>query len=377
MAAFTVRLWPAGVANHTLSDIAAAFGLSRAETQLMFASQAATDGISALAAWKAKFTTTQAPSLALLTEKNRVPAGQQPLGKLPEYLSLLEAFVDGSRNLFALSPNNPILIEDIRDAHRILSCASRQATRAVKTTVKASPAPQRERSTSVKAPLASGKPPSTPLRRDLEVSPPRHRPRLQIPKQQPEPVINKRVDLHVIWDNPPSEIPPATAQKFLANIQLILQTWVDFERWIKSNYNIASSGLQTIQYLAHTMPSVKPFTRFDLTDFDLAEDSWELALSAASRMGLLMVLFKTKSVVPPVSEPESTTVPEVPTVGAGSMVDGDGEEDQDQDQDQDQNWVEIVREVRQRKRTREAPSCSLGPKDPVKVKTSTSASPGL
>lgn len=209
---------------------------------------------------------------------------------------------------------------------------------------------------------------STSLRRDSEVSPPRHRPRLQIPKQQPQPVIEKRVDLHVIWDNPPPEIPPAAAQKFLANIQLILQTWADFEHWIKTNYNIAGSGLQTIQYLAHTMPSEKPFTRFDLTDFDLTEDSWELALSAASRMGLLMVLFKTKSVVPPVSEPELTAVPEVPTVGAGSIIDGGGEEDQDQDRDLD----ETVREVRQRKRTRRAPSWSLGPKDPVKVKPSTS-----
>lgn len=53
--------------------------------------------------------------------------------------------------------------------------------------------------------------------------------------------------------------------------------------------------------------------------FGVAGDSLERALSTASRMGLLMIVFKTAPVVPAVSEPESTALGS-PTTSARPMV---------------------------------------------------------
>lgn len=80
--AHTSRVWPARASNFTTLDITTAFGITKTEVQTFLASQAVTDSVADSVAWKAKYSTTQAPSLAQITTKNVSPAGQPPLGKL-------------------------------------------------------------------------------------------------------------------------------------------------------------------------------------------------------------------------------------------------------------------------------------------------------
>ena len=91
----------------------------------------------------------------------------------------------------------------------------------------------------------------------------------------PEPVIEKRVDLQAMWDNPPPDVPRRSWQKFQANIQRNLLFWADFERWIETEYGLAFRGLEIHQYLASTVPSLaQKQVKFDLDDYELTEPDW-------------------------------------------------------------------------------------------------------
>jgi hypothetical protein len=68
-------------------------------------------------------------------------------------------------------------------------------------------------------------------------------------------MIEKRINLQVIWDNAPPDMPRRSRQSFQANIQHNQQFWANFEHWIETEYGLAFRGLQVTQYLASTVPS--------------------------------------------------------------------------------------------------------------------------
>jgi len=80
------RQWPAAASNFTTENIRSAFGLDKQQAQEFLSSDGIANSVSELVAWKAKFSTTQAPSLANANSRNIAPAGQQPTGKLQVYL---------------------------------------------------------------------------------------------------------------------------------------------------------------------------------------------------------------------------------------------------------------------------------------------------
>jgi len=77
----TVRQWPRAASNYTSENMRSAFGLDRSQANEFLNSDGITNAVSELAAWKAKFSTTQSPSLAQVNEKNVVPAGHLPSEK--------------------------------------------------------------------------------------------------------------------------------------------------------------------------------------------------------------------------------------------------------------------------------------------------------
>ena len=64
---------------------------------------------------------------------------------------MLEGLVDNCRNVFGLGPNDPIILSDMRDAHRVLVCAARLASRHGGT-----PATTSRRPAAVASPAATG-----------------------------------------------------------------------------------------------------------------------------------------------------------------------------------------------------------------------------
>jgi hypothetical protein len=78
----TVRQWPAAASNFTFENVRSAFGLDRSQVNEFLNSDSITNAVSELVAWKAKFSTTQSHLLSHVNDKNVVPAGQLPSGKL-------------------------------------------------------------------------------------------------------------------------------------------------------------------------------------------------------------------------------------------------------------------------------------------------------
>jgi hypothetical protein len=75
------RLWPHEASNFTTVHVSAAFGISKKEAFSFIESEGVQNGVAALRAWKAKFNTSQAPSLALIVQENRPLAGSLSQGK--------------------------------------------------------------------------------------------------------------------------------------------------------------------------------------------------------------------------------------------------------------------------------------------------------
>lgn len=66
--------------------IPSAFQLPRARAQVFLRSRGVLDAFAASAAWKAKYDTTQSPSVARIVAENAAPPGHKPVGRLQVFI---------------------------------------------------------------------------------------------------------------------------------------------------------------------------------------------------------------------------------------------------------------------------------------------------
>ena len=76
------RPWPHSAGNFTITHVQTVFRKTGAETQTFLTSQGVADGLAALNEWKSKYDAKTVPSLAQISEKNLVLAGQLPTTKI-------------------------------------------------------------------------------------------------------------------------------------------------------------------------------------------------------------------------------------------------------------------------------------------------------